>query len=75
MSEMTLPSRPKIRNSSPGALRSSTLPLGHGGSPQYLVLRMELEKIMYNIFVFNFIFKCNFKYNSRVYKFHPGCRT
>ena len=35
MSEMTLPSRHKIRNSNPGGLRPSTLPLGHEGSPQY----------------------------------------
>ena len=35
MSEMTLPSRHRIRNSSPGGLRPSTLPFGHGGSPQY----------------------------------------
>ena len=33
--EMTLSSRHRIRNSSPGGLRPSTLPLGHGGSPQY----------------------------------------
>ena len=32
---MTLPSRHRIRNFSPGSLGSSTLPLGHGGSPQY----------------------------------------
>ena len=31
---MTLSSRHRIRNSSPGGLRPSTLPLGHGGSPQ-----------------------------------------
>ena len=31
MSEMTLPSRHRIRNPSPGGLSSSTLPLGHGG--------------------------------------------
>ena len=36
MNEMTLPSR--IRNSSPGGLRPSTLPLGHGGSPAILNL-------------------------------------
>ena len=36
MSEMTLPSRHRIRNSNPGGLRPSTLPLGHGGSPQIL---------------------------------------
>ena len=35
MIEMTLSSRHWIRNSSPGGLRPSTLPLGHGGSPQY----------------------------------------
>ena len=35
MNEITLPSRHRIRNSSPGGLRSSTLPLGHGGIPQY----------------------------------------
>ena len=32
--EMTLPSRHRIRNSSPGGLRPITLPLGHGGSTQ-----------------------------------------
>ena len=31
--EMTLPSRHRIRNSRPGGLMSSMLPLGHGGSP------------------------------------------
>ena len=31
--------------------------------------------IMYNIFLFNFTFKCNFKCNHHVYKFYPGCRT
>ena len=35
MIEMTLSSRHRIRNSSPGGLRPSTLPLGHGGSPPY----------------------------------------
>ena len=32
MIEMTLSSRHRIRNSNPGGLRPSTLPLGHGGS-------------------------------------------
>ena len=32
---MTLPSRHRIRNANPGGLRPNTLPLGHGGSPQY----------------------------------------
>ena len=35
MIEMTLSSRHRIRNSSLGGLRSSTLPLGHESSPQY----------------------------------------
>ena len=35
MIEMTLSSRHRVRNSSPGGLRPSTLPLGHVGSPQY----------------------------------------
>ena len=34
MSEITLPSRHRMLNSSPGGLRSSTLPRRHG-SPQY----------------------------------------
>ena len=41
MSEMTLPSRHRFRNSNPGGLRSGTLPPGHGGSPQYCVLRVD----------------------------------
>ena len=35
MNAMTLSSRHRIRNSSPGGLRPSTLLLVHGGSPQY----------------------------------------
>ena len=35
MIEMKPSSRHRIRNSSPGGLRTSTLPLGHAGSPQY----------------------------------------
>ena len=35
MNDMTPPSRHRIRNLSPVGLRLSTLPLGHGGSPQY----------------------------------------
>ena len=35
INEMTPPSRQRILNSSPGALRPSTLPLGRGGFPQY----------------------------------------
>ena len=41
---MTLPSRHRIWNSNPGGLRSETLPLGHGGSPQYWVLRVDGEE-------------------------------
>ena len=37
--EMTLPSSHRIQNSNPGGLRSSTLPLGHGGC----VLRVDGE--------------------------------
>ena len=42
---MTLPSRYRIRNANPGGLRPSTLPLGHGGSPKYSVLRVDGEEI------------------------------
>ena len=38
---MTLSSRHRIRNSSPGGLKPSTLPLGHGGSPQYRVSHVD----------------------------------
>ena len=41
---MTLPSRHRIRNSSPGSLRPSTLPLGHGGSPQYWLSHVDGEE-------------------------------
>ena len=42
--EMTLPSRHKIRNSSPGGLRPSTLPLGHGGSHNIESLQVSGEE-------------------------------
>ena len=42
MNQMTLFSRHRIRTLA--VLRSSTPPLGHGGFPQYLVLRMDGEK-------------------------------
>ena len=41
MSEMTLPSRHRTRNSNPGGLRPSTLPLGHRRPPTILSLRVE----------------------------------
>ena len=44
MIEMTLPSRHRIRNSSPGGLRPSTLPLGHRGPPQYWLSHVDGEE-------------------------------
>ena len=44
MIEMTLSSRHRIRNSSPGGLRPSTLPFGHGGSPQYWLSHVDGEE-------------------------------
>ena len=41
---MTLSSRHRIPNSSPGGLRPSTLPLGHGGSRQYWLLHVDGEE-------------------------------
>ena len=38
---MTLASRRRIQNSSPVGLRSSTLPLDHGGFPQYWIFTSE----------------------------------
>ena len=44
---MTLPSRHRIRNSNPSGMRPSTLPLGHRGSPQYRVLRVDGEETFF----------------------------
>ena len=44
MNTMTLPSRHRIRNSSPGGLRPSTLPLDHGGSRNIKSLRVSGEE-------------------------------
>ena len=44
---MTLSSRHRIRNSSPGGLRPSTLPLGHGGSPQYWLSHVGGEETLF----------------------------
>ena len=44
MNEMTLSSRHRIRNSRPCCLRPETLPLGHGGSPQYRGLDVDGEE-------------------------------
>ena len=41
MNAMALPFRFRIRNSSPVCLRSSRLPLGHGGSPQHGIFTSE----------------------------------
>ena len=44
MNEMTLPSRHGIQNSSPGGLKPSTLPLGHGGYGNIEYLRVSGKK-------------------------------
>ena len=44
--EMTLPSGHKTRNSCPGGLRPSTLPLGHGGSHNIESLRVSGEETL-----------------------------
>ena len=44
---MTLFSRHRTRNSSPGGLRPSTLPLGHGGSPQYWLSHVDGEETFF----------------------------
>ena len=36
-----------IRNSSPGGLRPSTLPLGHGGSPQYWLSHVDGKETLF----------------------------
>ena len=47
MIEMTLSSRHRIRNSSTGGLMPSTLPLGHGGSPQYWLSHVDGEETFF----------------------------
>ena len=44
---MTLSSRHRIRNSSPGGLRPSTLHLGHRGSPQYWLSHVDGEETFF----------------------------
>ena len=44
MNEMTLPSRHRNRNSSPGGLRPSTLILGHGG-PSVPCQHFQIDRI------------------------------
>ena len=51
MNEMTLSSRHRIRNSGPGGLRPSTLPLGHGGSPQYWVWHVDVDYGRHSVFL------------------------
>ena len=41
---MTLSSRHRVRNSSPGGLRPSTLLLGHAGSPQYWLSHVVVNR-------------------------------
>ena len=47
MIKMTLSSRHMIRNSSPGGLRPSTLPLDHEGSPQYWLSHLDGEETFF----------------------------
>ena len=56
MIEMTLSSRHRIRNSSPGGLRPSTLPLGHGGSPQFVVAEIRFKEAVITSSVVNIIY-------------------
>ena len=44
---MTLSSRHRIPNSSPGGLRPTALPLGHGGSPQYWLSHVDGEETFF----------------------------
>ena len=44
---MTLSSRHRIQNSSTGGLRPSTLPLSHGGSPQYWLSHVNEEETFF----------------------------
>ena len=44
MNVMTLPYRHMTRNSIPGVLRPSTLPLGHGGLPHYVIFAIECKR-------------------------------
>ena len=44
---MILPSRHRIQNSSAGGLRPSTLPLGHGDSPQYWIFTSERRRYIW----------------------------
>ena len=62
MNDMILPSRHIIRNLSHGGLRLSTLPLGHGGSPQYSILMSERGR---NIF-FSLKLECQGRVRPRV---------
>ena len=48
--EMTLSSRHRTRNSRPRGLRPSTLPLGHGGSPQYWLSHVDGEETVFESF-------------------------
>ena len=44
MNEITLPSSQRIRNTNPGGLRASTLPLGHGPGHNTESLRVSGEE-------------------------------
>ena len=53
MNEMTVPSRHRIQNSSPGGLRASTQPLGHDSSPQNWNFTSERRRNILYLWNFN----------------------
>ena len=61
---MTLPSRHRIWNLGHGGLRPSTLPLGHGGSPQYWIFTSKRERNI--LFLWNLEARVGFE-NSLFY--------
>ena len=50
---MTLPSRHRNQNSSPGSPRPSLLPLSHGGSPQYWIFTSEQGRNISFLWILN----------------------
>ena len=52
---MTLSSRHRIRNLSPGGLRPSTLPLCHGGSPQYWLSHVDREETFKTMWISGYV--------------------
>ena len=68
MSEMTLPSKHRMRNANPGGLRPSTLPIGHRVSPQYWVLQNNFLILIFIWSPFHlYMEKCwNIMYNIQI---------